>query len=135
MDEFNRKFFDINSQAAVTWAMNILDGFDLYHNELILVMTERFNKILANEFKNSNLQTRNCAIINSILKALDYLSAGQGQLILANLYMQNFCFAEAFQHYISIYSNLSCSKEMRETAGFEVACLIYNGLVIWLMVN
>lgn len=130
MDEFNRKLFDVNYKTAMTWATNILDGFDLYYDEVVVAITERFKKMLANEFNKTHFETRNCYIINSVVKALDYLAAGQGQIILANFYIQHFCFANAFQHYLAIYNNFSCDIDMRETAGFELANLIYNGFVV-----
>jgi hypothetical protein len=110
--------------------MNIRDGFCLYQDELLLAITKRYEKMLENEFNKTHPETRNYSTIKSVVKALGSLSAGQGQLMLADFYIEHIRFAKAFRHYLSIYSNLSCSKQMKESAGFELANLIYNGLVV-----
>lgn len=130
MAEFNRKFYDVNCIYAVDWAMKSLDDYNLFCKNLKSVLCERFKKILLNEFKKNELGRNEYTTISCLVDALENLKTGEGRMLLAENYVNRSCYVEAFEHYLSVYTDLHCSIEKADTAGFEIANLIFNGYVI-----
>jgi hypothetical protein len=129
MYEFNRKLDEYNCKAAVTWAMDILNNSGMQYSALKQTLCARYKK-LVEEYSNKNqMKIGMTSTIQVLINAIEELSPGKGALCYAKLCMDHCDYQGAYDCYLLIFTNPLCTTQMKESAGFELANLIFNGMV------